>query len=715
MNEPSVLDYVKAKLKFWEKSDLHFPKPEEVEIAIESHVETIPAGLESRITTPALKFDFKQIRIPWRSLIAIAVAFIAQGLLEPPKPSNESALALYAAAIAMLIWSVISQEWIIAENLDISGEVWPNFKIRWQFLLAGTILAIFAFIAFSGDIFGLINLTIWCASILCFLAGFLDFGPIKSGIKRFFVNLRAGNWKINVGWGTILLFAAVILIIFYRTYQLDTVPPEMTSDHAEKLMDIQDVLDGQWSIFFQRNTGREAFQFYWTILVMKLFHTGISFISLKIGMVAAGLLTLPYLYLIAKEFWNKRVAFLALILAGFAFWPNVISRVGLRFALYPLFTAPALYYLLKGLKNGTRNDFIWAGIAIGIGLHGYSPYRAVPILLVFGVFLFILHRRNRPNWEKALFGTIMMGVTSTIVAIPLIRYAIHHPDVFTYRLATRLGEVERPFPGNPFVIFLDNVKNAMLMFGVNDGNTWLHSITYRPALDVITAALFYLGMVLLIVRYVQKRNWLDLFMVLSVPVLMLPSILSIAFPEENPVLNRTAGAIIPVYLIIALCLDGFLAALERMVKGRLGKVVAFLIAAGLIFGSARQNYDFLFDSYLKNYRESSGNTSEMGHVIRSFADSVGTPDTAWVVGYPYWVDTRLVSIEAGFPIKDYAIWPQNFEETKFLDAPKLFILNTQDTADLNTLLAMYPSAKVTTFTSKVPGRDFLIMLVGPGN
>ncbi len=678
-------------------------------------METVPAGLEPRVIAPAVKFDFRQIRIPWRSLIAIVVAFIAQGLLEPPKPSNEAALALYVAAFGMLIWSILTKEWIIAENLDISGEVWPNFKIRWKFLLTGTILAILAFIAFGGDVFGFVNLTLWGASILYFLAGFLDFGPIQSGIKQFFVSLRAGNWKINIGWGTILLFAVVILIIFFRTYQLNTVPPEMTSDHAEKLMDIQDVLDGQWSIYFQRNTGREAFQFYWTILVMKLFHTGISFMSLKIGMVAAGLLTLPYLYLLAKEFWNKRVAFLALIFAGVAFWPNVISRVGLRFALYPLFTAPALYYLLKGLKNGTRNDFIWSGIAIGIGLHGYSPYRAVPILLVFGVFLFILHKRNRPNWEKAIFGTIMMGVTSTIVAIPLIRYAIHHPDVFSYRLATRLGELERPFPGNPFVIFLDNVKNAMLMFGVNDGNTWLHSITYRPALDVITAALFYLGLVLLLVRYVQKRNWLDLFMVLSVPILMLPSILSIAFPEENPVLNRTAGAIIPVYLIIALCLDGLLTAIERMMQGRLGKVIAVLIMAVLIFGSARQNYHFLFDTYLKDYRESAGNTTEMGHVIRSFADSVGTPDTAWVVGYPYWVDTRLVSIEAGFPIKDYAIWPQNFEETKYLDGPKLFIFNPQDKEDLNTLLTMYPTAKVTTYTSKVPGRDFLIMLVGPGN
>jgi hypothetical protein len=699
MNEPSVLDYVKAKLKFWEKSDLHFPETEDIKIPAESQVSIVPVWTEPRDAAPQPKYDIKQIKIPWRSLIAIVIAFIGQGLLEPPKPSNEAALALYVVAFGMLIWSVLSKEWIIAENLDTSEALWPNFKIRWQFLLAGTILAIFAFIAFGGDIFGFINLTLWCASILCFLAGFLDFGPIKSGIKQYFAKLRAGNWKINIGWGTILLFAVVILIIFFRTYQMNTVPPEMTSDHAEKLMDIQDVLDGQWSIFFQRNTGREAIQFYWTILIMKLFNTGISFISLKIGMVAAGLLTLPYLYLIAKEFWNKRVAFLALILAGIAFWPNVISRVGLRFALYPLFTAPALYYLLKGLKNGTRNDFVWAGIAIGLGLHGYSPYRAVPILLVFGVFLFILQRRNRPNWENALFGTIMMGIISTIVAIPLIR----------------LGEVERPFPGNPFIIFLDNLKNAMLMFGVNDGNTWLHSITYRPALDVITAALFYLGMVLLIVRYVQKRNWLDIFLVLSVPILMLPSILSIAFPEENPVLNRTAGAIIPVYLIIALCLDGLLTAIERMIQGRLGKVIAFLIAAVLIFSSARQNYDFLFNTYEKNYLESSGNTSEMGHVIRGFADSVGTPDTAWVVGYPYWVDTRLVSIEAGFPIKDYAIWPQNFEETKFLDGPKLFILNTQDKEDLNTLLTIYPTAKVTTFTSKAPGRDFLIMLVGPGN
>ena len=105
----------------------------------------------------------------------------------------------------------------------------------------------------------------------------------------------------------------------------------------------------------------------------------------------------------------------------------------------------------------------------------------------------------------------------------------------------------------------------------------------------------------------------------------------------------------------------------------------------------------------------------MGQVIRGFAELVGTPESAWVVGFPYWVDTRLVSIEAGYPIKDYAIWPENFGTTKQIEDPKLFILNPQDQDDLKTLLSMYPSAKVTTYISKVPGRDFLVMLVGPGN
>ena len=94
------------------------------------------------------------------------------------------------------------------------------------------------------------------------------------------------------------------------------------------------------------------------------------------------------------------------------------------------------------------------------------------------------------------------------------------------------------------------------MFNWDDGEIWVHSVTHRPALDVVSASLFLIGVVLLLIRYIRKRHWLDLFLLLSIPLLSMPSILSLAFPGENPALNRAGGAYVPVFVVVALALDG---------------------------------------------------------------------------------------------------------------------------------------------------------------
>jgi 4-amino-4-deoxy-L-arabinose transferase-like glycosyltransferase len=180
-------------------------------------------------------------------------------------------------------------------------------------------------------------------------------------------------------WNGIIL-AVLGLSIFFRLYQLDAIPVEPFSDQAEKILDVYEISQGQTKIFFERNTGREAFQMYWTLLVVNIFGTGFSFYSLKLGTALLGILTLPFMYLLGKEFGNKRVALFALFLFGIAYWPNVISRIGLRFPLYPLFLAPTLLFLVRGLRTRNRNDFILCGIFLGLGLHGYSPFRIVPLL-----------------------------------------------------------------------------------------------------------------------------------------------------------------------------------------------------------------------------------------------------------------------------------------------------------------------------------------------
>jgi hypothetical protein len=103
----------------------------------------------------------------------------------------------------------------------------------------------------------------------------------------------------------------------------------------------------------------------------------------------------------------------------------------------------------------------------------------------------------------------------------------------------------------------------------------------------------------------------------------------------------------------------------------------------------------------------------MGQVVRQFTSTVGTPDTAWVVAYPHWVDTRLVGINAGFPLKDYAIWPEAFKETETITQAKLFLINLEDTESIENLRQLYPQGVLEKYASKVDGRDFYMFFIPP--
>jgi len=736
MEEPSVLDLLKDKLAFWRPSTLHLQWEEEAEDGdvlvgmngnqgLSTGVETFSIPVSETQAAPEPLKETVALKIPWRTLGALSFALIAQKALEPPSRSVPVGVGLYGFALLVLLWAYFSGEWTIAPNRSDERFFNPAW-VRLEYVGAAVILAAAAFILFGpiellgrsypGGKFTFVNLVLWGLSLFFFMKAFWVSRP-GPGV-RIFDRLKAiGIVSLNLRTSGFAFLAAgvILLVVFFRVTQLDAVPPEMVSDHAEKLLDVQDVLDGQWNIFFPRNTGREAFQFYLTAAVVQLFGTGVTFLSLKIGTVLAGLFTLPYMYLLGKEIGNRWVGILAVLMAGIAYWPNVFSRLGLRFPLYPLFVAPAFYYLIRGLRTSNRNDFLLAGLALGIGLHGYTSFRIVPFVVLIAVGLYLIHRQSKGARGEAITGLILLTLVSLLVFLPLLRYALENPDMFVYRAFSRLGESERSLPGPAWQIFLQNLWNAMTMFFWSDGEIWVHSVTFRPALDFVSGALFFIGTALLFVRYLHRRHWLDLFLLVSVPLLMMPSILSLAFPGENPSLNRTAGAIVPVFLIIALAMEGLFQSMKRHLPARLGTAAAWALALVLVGWSCLQNYELVFGEYRRVYLVSSWNTSEIGQVIRGFTSSVGTPDSAWVVGYPYWVDTRLVGINAGYPRRDFAIWPDQIPATQAVPHPKLFILNPQDTAGVTALEGTYPRGTLMPYQSAVPTKDFLMYLVLPGD
>jgi hypothetical protein len=231
-----------------------------------------------------------------------------------------------------------------------------------------------------------------------------------------------------------------------------------------------------------------------------------------------------------------------------------------------------------------------------------------------------------------------------------------------------------------------------------------------------------MGVILILIRYIRNRHWLDLFLLLSIPLLQLPSTLSLAFPGENPALNRAGGAYIPAFIIGALALDGLLTSFGRGKPAlSVRSVLVWGVAGLLLYFSALQNYDLVFNQYANSFRQGSWNSSDMGGVIKEFEQTYGRTDTVWIVPYSHWVDTRLPGVWAGIPNRDMAMWSDQLPTTVELQGPKLFMVkaNTEDPtvndqASLDVLKSLYPNGQLRLFDSDVPGHDFWIFFV-PAN
>lgn len=721
--EPTVLDYVKALLTPWRGAPPAIP-PVDVEdggdiyYGSNSALEGIPQEEDHELseekwtTVDEVVIGVKSV--PWRTFSALGLGLMAQLSLEPgPGRTWGLGIGLYILAAAMAIWANIRGEWEIHPYPSVLQHKDP-LSVHQVYLWIGLVSGLLAFMTFGGNRFTLLNTALWLSAIaFTVLAFWLPIPERTSWWSKLREKFTGRGLEIRISRWTLFLLIAAAVAIFFRFYRLWEVPPEMVSDHAEKILDIWDVTQGEMSIFFPRNTGREAFQMYLTALVIKLFGTGFTFDSLKIGTALSGLVTLPFIYLLGKEIANKRVGLFALLFAGIAYWPNVISRVALRFTIYPLFVAPTLFFLIRGIRRSNRNDFILAGLTLGLGLHGYTPFRIVPIVIVVAVGLYLLHSQSKGYRKQTLIHLALLALIALIVFLPLLRFWIENPVNFGYRAFTRFGTLESPLPGPGWQIFLNNLWNAVVMFFWSNGETWPVSIPYRPALGIVSAALFFLAVVLMFFRYVRQRNWLDLFLILSVPMLMLPSILSLAFPSENPTLNRTAGALVPVFILVGLSMDGVLGSVEKNLVSLIGRRVAWVVGAVLLVWSAYQNYDLVFNQYQDNYARSSWNTSEIGQVIRDYTLTIGSPESAYVVAYPHWVDTRLVGINAGYPTRDFAIWEEDFPRTLEIEGPKLFILKLDDSQSLSTLQSLYPQGHLRLFESQVSNKDFYEYYVLP--
>ena len=593
----------------------------------------------------------------------------------------------------------------------------------------------------------------WLLSILLWV---IALAPQGNGPLHWSRALVAGIRRIRWRSGTMIALAAIMLLgAAFRLSDLNGAPPEMTSDHVEKILDSYGVLHGQHNVFFANNGGREPFQMYAMALISQLPGLGFNHFTLKLLSAIEGLIAIVAIYWMGREVIgeeNRRfgniVGLLLAALVAASYWHTALSRLGLRIVLTTVITAALLTFLARAMRHNRREDFIKAGLVLGFGLFTYQAVRMLPVVIVVGIGVaFLFHARNWRERGRYILNLSVLVLIALVIFLPLLGYWMQYPDDFWRRTEGRLlgddlitttdqdgNAVERQATlgerlaafGENLPLLTNNIRTALLMFNWKGDVAWINGAPNQPAMDTFTGALLIVGLAAWLARMVRRRDVFDWLVPLALVILLMPSALSIAYPVENPSHTRTSGALPEAYLIAALPLALLAQSITGLMPGRRGVVVAVGLAVVVVLGAYNSNTRTYFVGHYDAYIDSSYPYSEAGQVLRGFVDSDGGFGNAFMIGFPHWWDHRAIGIDAGRPdwpngivalggLKDFLFTAYQKTGEYHFDPEKdmLFFLSAEDDVSLAALQENFPAGRLTLRQSYQPDDQYRLYRV-PG-
>ncbi len=583
--------------------------------------------------------------------------------------------------------------WGVAFVLAATAEIWawnrgrllpdvPKFSspsaempYRWQALILAPPLLLVGYAGQGYNQFTLVGVAGWLAGIVALLVGLWprNLDPLV-GIGQWLAHLKSAPRRKPV---TLIALLAIMLIAGYlRAYELDAIPAEMTSDHIEKLLDSQRVVEGARDIFFANNGGREPFQMYFIALLSSL-TGGVTFNTLKLAAAIESLLGILACFFLGRAVVGERteqadyVGLLFALMAAVGYWHIAITRVSLRIMLTPLVTTLTLWALVRLLRQNRRIDAIWAGLALGFGLYSYQALRLLPAVAFAAVAIGALFVAHTSRQRIAYLVNLMVMAALTLAAfVPLLRFASDYPEDFWRRASGRLlgddviceyDEYGGCIPRSPtfserieaLVSHLpalgQNMVTALGMYTYRGDIAWLHNAPNYPALDPWAGALLMSGLGAACVWAIRRKDLALPFILIALLIMLVPSASAIANPNENPSHTRASGTMPMIYLLVGLGGFGLANAVASLVQRHRRLIVGATVAAIIALFSSSYALRTITTTYDDFYQASWSPEREVGRYVRGFVDSGGAWGNVYLLSYAHFFDYRGVGINAGLP------------------------------------------------------------------
>jgi hypothetical protein len=393
-----------------------------------------------------------------------------------------------------------------------------------------------------------------------------------------------------------------------------------------------------------------------------------------------GALNAPLAYLLGRELWSWRVGLIAGVLVATSRWHIDVSRLGWDPIALPVCLTLALWLLARAIRRERWTDAAWAGMALGLGLHGYIGFRAMPVVaLILVVYGGWLSRWSLPTIASRL--GIVVGAL-VLVALPVLVFALQDPASFNGRLGQTLILSQNITQAEKLDEIWTNVQKHALMFHVRGDMNGRHNLPGWPMLDPFTALLATLGLAWLLTHFFDWRAWL----VFGVGVVaMSGGIFTLSF--EAPQAMRTL-AMTPLLALLAAV--GLVLIADR-VAARTPPSAVTGLAVAVALGIGALNVDTFFNRQMQDPTVWESFSTRETVPMRAALESGGRYER--ILGSP----TIAPSVESSLlpqPLRDSI---RAFDATTDLPyrgaGPALIILETEhDAALVEEVMRYYPDA-----------------------
>lgn len=307
--------------------------------------------------------------------------------------------------------------------------------------------------------------------------------------------------------GFVLAVLLLLVAAGARLWQLDTLPPGISTGEVDNIRIAEAIRNGQIEVFYDLSEigetgGREGF--YHAVLAVGTGIMGQGLLTYRIVSVFISLLTVALVYAIGMRLYGPLVGLCAMAVLSLGMLPILIGRSIGPEALLPLVISTIMLALIHALpvyrpdrEPGTISYSV-LGISLGIGFYVH-PFS---ILVTGLVLVFIIYMMRQPQGLnlRTISYIAFALLLAAIIGIPYLSSTLQMPNLDgTHRLFNHLS------------INLETLWRGINgLFFIGDANP-LYNLPGRPMFDLVSGLLMLFGLMIVIRNRRTPRYTLLLF------------------------------------------------------------------------------------------------------------------------------------------------------------------------------------------------------------